>query len=1157
MLNPSAITDEHFDNYSAPTRPTHIELSHWEEWLQSGVAPELIENNIRSLAGTTPYEYLCYSERLERTNTGRLVSHLLRQYAHAELGGWWCSGVDPLTGEPMLWGCFKPDRPRLDPQQRKKIKYEHPPKTPTRAFFLNPTDRIWLEVAIRYGVPAAYTGGQLHRFVNDGTTTRFRDSFEFWQWVLAHPELPIILVEGAKKAACLLSLGYIAIALPGIFNGRRVMRDEFGQVYAESLIPDLELFATGGRRFYFCFDRDPKPKTIKNVNLAILKTGKLLEQFGCDVQVITLPGPEKGVDDFIVAQGEAALAQVYANALPLASWQWHLRQQAELTYTPWLQLNTPELDRVQLLIAQRQSDELEEDWRANLGGLDAEVSSAYRSPFRPQKVRVDEYLLPSLKLDEPQAQQLPNGGIIVIASGKGTGKTKLIGRMVQGFDQVIAAGHRIALMRNLCARMGLDYKGDVDRVNGDFITGSAYTLRLGLCVDSLLSINPSKFAGCVLVIDEFMQVFTHLLTSSTCNKDGKRAALLARLHWLIRVASWVIVADADAADAGIDYIRALRGEDSPVYLIRNDYQPQGYPVRFIEATEDDAIVAELLEDIRAGLNVFVATDAKRGSQALKKLVETLKDTSIQASQAQLVLINSDTSGGEYEVDFIRNINERVTDADIVIATPSMATGVSIEVNHFDKVYGLFYGTVTDADASQALSRVRANVPRVVWCAKTGKNFSKVGKSVYPLALKQALKTRWEAEIAVIRTSLKPDMIPALSEFDWDTNPHLDLWAKLTAKTNASMWNLRANLLERLRYEGNQVEVISLDNNSQLKGAMRSARDEVRAEYHSQIAQAKLLNKSELTALERQESLKPEDLRAIEKTQIADFYCEENVTPELVAFDNDGKRRGQIVELEVLLYGSELSTKRDLDALKRQLKWGQGVLPFDQSCYELRRLAREVLGLPQFLVPGREWTDADLESLGSRARACSQQIKLFFGFSIPDDPQRATNIWIFRRLLSQLGVKTKARRQKRQQLRSVWIDEEAWSFMLSILERRQAKREAQATKTSLEALANVSPVVSESDVVTPPYINKLEGVTTSEPEILTPQDIQTGVALLDLIAKTEAVEELESFNNNWTPQQKRQLWQVVPQWLKEKIRQLIDRLRGHTGASGTQLDLGLT
>lgn len=90
MLKPSAITRKHFDNLHAPKRPNHIEPSHWKEWLKSGVAPELIENDIRSLAGATPKDYLCYSDSLERTNTGQLASHLLRQYAHTEQGDWWC-----------------------------------------------------------------------------------------------------------------------------------------------------------------------------------------------------------------------------------------------------------------------------------------------------------------------------------------------------------------------------------------------------------------------------------------------------------------------------------------------------------------------------------------------------------------------------------------------------------------------------------------------------------------------------------------------------------------------------------------------------------------------------------------------------------------------------------------------------------------------------------------------------------------------------------------------------------------------------------------------------------------------------------------------------------------------------------------------------------
>ena len=1127
MLNLEESALIRFDNLHLPLRPTYIEPKHWKEWRLSGVAPELIRNNVKSLEGTNPYNYLCYSDKLERTNTGRLVTHLLKQYAHTEHGGWWCSGIDPQNNyQPMSWGCFKPDRPRHNFETGKVIKYEHPPLTPTRAFFLDLPDRLWLEIAIRYGVDLACTDGQLHRFVNDGTVTRFRDSFKFWQWVLEHPEIPIILVEGAKKAGCLLSLGFVAIALPGIFNGRRVTRDGFGKIYAQSLIPDLELFATSNRKFYFCFDRDTKPKTVKNVNLAILKTGRLLEQKGCDVNVITLPGPEKGVDDFIVAQGAAAWTQVYANARSFHGWQWYIRKQAQLTYTPSLQLNTRELNLEQLLANQFQSGE-----------------------------QLD--ILQSLRLEGQQTLPSESGGIIVLTSGKGTGKTKLISQMVQDSDKAIAIGHRIALMRNLCQRMNLNYKGDIDKVNGNFITDCAYTLRLGLCVDSLLSINPEKFTGCTLVIDEFMQVFNHLLTSSTCNKDGKRAALLSRLYLLIKAASWVIVADADAADVGINYIRALRGATSPVYLVRNDFVPLGYPVRFIEALGEDEIIAELLADIQAGQKVFVATDAKRGSIVLEKLINTPVDAGELGKKANIVLINSDTSGGEYEIDFIRNINERVTDADVLIATPSMATGVSIEVDCFDKVYGLFYGTVTDADAAQALSRVRANIPRVVWCAKTGKNFSKVGKSVYPNQLKTALKTRWEAEICVIRTSLNPDMIPHVEAFTWDSNPHLDLWAALTASANASMWNLRANLLERLRYEGNAVEVVRIDKDIKVTEALANARDSVKTQYYQGVAEARILTSKEMAAKQCQEFINPEDKLAIEKTFLADFYCVEDVCPDLVAFDNGGKRRGQIVELEALLHGAALSIGRDIDALERQLKWGHGVLPFDHPSYEVRRFAREVLELGQFLIPGQEWSNADLESLGAKARASGHQIKLFFGFTIPNDLEQANNIWIFRQMMNQLGVKTLSRRRTREQVRTVWIAPQEWSEVLEIVERRCVRRQEWADNSDSIKSVNATPVVSEPLVVTPPYINNLEGVTTTNApvrtpeEMLTPHDIQAGVDILSVIASNNSPEELEIFNA-WTNKQNQQLWQAVPQWLKQKICSLIDGLRGHPTASQNPL-----
>ncbi|MGK7905851.1 MAG: MobF family relaxase [Synechococcus sp.] len=277
-----------------------LEPKHYDELHRtSAIAAELIALNFLSLRGEETYRRVCYSDRLSRRKDGELSDRVRRRYSHLEKGGWWCSGLDPLDyWKPMQWGCFKPDYPRISKDKGKPIKYEHPIKTSTRAFFLDVPDLIWEKVARSYGL-------EMPGYRGEG----------FWAWV-QREQVPIVLVEGAKKAACLLSAGYAAIALPGIWNGRR--KAAGGK--PERVIPELLVFVREGREVFFCFDRDEKPRTRKNVQDAIWKTGRLLQRQGCEVGVIELPGPEKGVDDFVVGQGAGAFEAVYAEGQSFREW---------------------------------------------------------------------------------------------------------------------------------------------------------------------------------------------------------------------------------------------------------------------------------------------------------------------------------------------------------------------------------------------------------------------------------------------------------------------------------------------------------------------------------------------------------------------------------------------------------------------------------------------------------------------------------------------------------------------------------------------------------------------------------------------------------------------------------------------------------------------
>ena len=179
--------------------------------------------------------------------------------------------------------------------------------------------------------------------------------FPFGKWGLKTPELPLLITEGAKKAGSLLTAGYAAIALPGIWGGYRQPKDEQGnKIGKPKLIPQLEAFAREGREVVFVFDSDTKPKTIANVRQAILTTGKLLQQKGCKVSVVTWSYPysggltgrnalpagtgtssgeratggnlrltpsEKGVDDLIAARGIECFHALYHNRISLEDYE--------------------------------------------------------------------------------------------------------------------------------------------------------------------------------------------------------------------------------------------------------------------------------------------------------------------------------------------------------------------------------------------------------------------------------------------------------------------------------------------------------------------------------------------------------------------------------------------------------------------------------------------------------------------------------------------------------------------------------------------------------------------------------------------------------------------------------------------------------------------
>ncbi|NEO92829.1 MAG: hypothetical protein F6K56_22335, partial [Moorea sp. SIO3G5] len=59
-------------------------MNHIQEWTASSVDEQLTRLNVRSLEGSSPFEYLFYSDSLPRRNDGRVLNSILERYQHLE-----------------------------------------------------------------------------------------------------------------------------------------------------------------------------------------------------------------------------------------------------------------------------------------------------------------------------------------------------------------------------------------------------------------------------------------------------------------------------------------------------------------------------------------------------------------------------------------------------------------------------------------------------------------------------------------------------------------------------------------------------------------------------------------------------------------------------------------------------------------------------------------------------------------------------------------------------------------------------------------------------------------------------------------------------------------------------------------------------------------
>ena len=1137
---------------------------HLEEWKKSCVDEKLTFLNLISLVGFTVYEYLLYGlPNSERRNDGRLRDKWLNRYAHLPDGGWWVSGLDPFNNwQPMEWGRFKPDNPRLCGKKNKSIKYESPPKVANRVTYFNLPAHLWDRVAARYGIKRYHSplalrladkkinslarAGQRAKgkgernvkntfspspltFSPDSTeiyrTETIINPLIFWEWLKQHPSIPIILTEGEKKAATLLSMGFAAIALPGIWGGR------VGSKHNEQLHPDLLPLAQKGRKFIILFDYETKPKTKYNIYQAILRTGEAIEKAECTCEIASLPGAEKGVDDFVATRGkdaEALLTSIIDDALTLAEYK-------RVCYPRPRGLSSKYPADV-VLKSQFLSQAISVDRRHRDTGIRGygDTGTLYEAPDENY-----EQLYSSL-MDEAHTSHinslvtaLPDSGLVALVSGMGTGKTQLMAqwRKLHPNERFLNSGHRINLLKNLSTRLNTKMYSDLEQ--GKY----AEALELSITVDSLYKLqNQLVEYGCVF-IDEACQYLAHLLHSKTCKEH--RAEILEVLEYIIGKARLVVLADAHMDDVTVDFFRAMRPESEKPFIIKNNYKQGGRTVYLYESDDSSTLVLKIFTALMLGQFIMVVSDSKkfikkleaamsvkvfedkgssgrgdgetgrqgdretrrRGDEEkveIKNLPESTLDQNAsdnnKENRLRIWSIHAENSGSEENIAFIKDISSSVKNVDVLLASPSLGTGVDIPNYHFDAVFGAFHAvSQTATECAQALHRYRPQVPLYIWVAPRPPfgyfetNATKIKERMLQLNEMTAFLIRIDKETG-----------KRGAEKDWA----LDAYCQIEANRNRSINNLRDDMRSLLTEMEYNIISVEAEINPSIKAELKEAGISLDTAYNTAVAQASNISSNEYLNRQSKNYLSPDEVVECQKYRIQRDYGMP-VTEELVSKDDGGHLISKLIALEAILAPSEgeivdPTTGKRYPAppqivAQRDIKERDNLpLCMDWHNYSGLWLARHILGVPKILsrlLAGEEITatDPDLVKMTEMAQATRAHIKAILGFTISP---KCTPIWLLSTLLDQLGLKMTCRRRggKGKQVRHYSLTVEDLSFAIDVLQHRERQREEKAQRererltqerlhqARMQTLYGIDP--PETKIVTPPQ--KGGNIPLSEP-----------------------------------------------------------------------------
>lgn len=548
--------------------------------------------------------------------------------------------------------------------------------------------------------------------------------------------------------------------------------------------------------------------------------------------------------------------------------------------------------------------------------------------FYPIDDTPSEYFLPEMRTVQRLNQKYLDknvqlqSGVMLWISPKGSGKTELLIDLVQQAlsknYSILLVGHRQSLLSAMAHKLGLHfYKTKVSDLN----VRQEKFHHIAICLDSIPQmLDTSNHSYDLVIIDESEQVFSHL-TSTTL--QAKRRQCYFKMMYFLKNAKTVIACDADLGYLTSTVIQHSRTGNDPFKYYDNKFKAKGDVIELYESKYQ--LIDEMINTINLGGRHYICCNSKGMAIKISKVLESAGRDGLR-----VITITSENSQTTEIKNFLKNIKSEILSFDVLIASPSLGTGIDITFEEERKlvntVFGFFDAQInTHFDMDQQLSRVRHPGAVKAWITPE--------------------KFYFETEPEVIMQNCVDtgDFTDSLIGYDKNgiANFKMDdeiliLFSQITSMTNASKNNLKKHFIELRQRNGWDIQVVENENLdlSHVSKLMKNAKEEMAHDNIEGICHANLIDASEYSKLNSKQMPTRAEYLQMQRYRIEKFY-EEPITSEIVELDDSGKFRKNVHMLVRFMSTRGVMLERDVSQSEK--------LVFERENNILKRdLLREII-----------------------------------------------------------------------------------------------------------------------------------------------------------------------------------------------------------------------